>query len=433
MADAGGNQKEDERRSDETESRSTEEPKENEVLGLGTNERTGRIYYYSESHQEVLQYLREERLKDAEKQRRSHETESSSIEKTMGPTPVMGLSDSGRRSDGRTDSIQNITGSSSLPSTSMAGARDNEKEPVRRSDQEPDSTRIRQENEEIGRVYYYSESHQEVLQYLREERLKDAEKQRRIHGIESRSIKETIVKQEHSNADTRETLQQYHRRLRDEEMQQYHRRLRDEEMQRRRRETESRFWHRERDRSPGRRGSDSRLRFDERAQGWRGSHESRWRFDERPQGWRGSHESRWRFDERAQRRYEMDYSGFRPEERLLAHPQSGFIPDSRVSDPKGHDTEWSFERGRMEQIEWQRREPQYNLQEQRSRGEVRENSHMRGIMRQRREGQVREQRQRREAQETLRQQEMLENRNLDARDHQNTKQLGFKRNEGDGV
>ncbi|CAA0254170.1 putative transcription factor C3H family [Arabidopsis thaliana] len=97
MADAGDNQ----RISDEKESISTEETKENEDLGSGRND-TGH-HVYNEGHEEVLEYLKQERLKDADMQRKRHETESKSIE---GTTPDIRLSDSGKGSDERTDKIQ---------------------------------------------------------------------------------------------------------------------------------------------------------------------------------------------------------------------------------------------------------------------------------------------------------------------------------------
>lgn len=56
---------------------------ENEDLGSGIND-TGpdHVYYYNEDHEEVRQYLQQERLKDVEMRRRRHEKESRSIEKT---------------------------------------------------------------------------------------------------------------------------------------------------------------------------------------------------------------------------------------------------------------------------------------------------------------------------------------------------------------
>ncbi|CAL9216689.1 unnamed protein product [Arabidopsis halleri] len=202
MADAGDNQ----RRSDKKESKSIEETKENEDLGSGIND-TGpdHVYYYNEDHEEVRQYLQQERLKDVEMRRRRHETESRSIEKTKGTHLYE-----------RTDRVQK-TDSRSLPE---------------KKGKEDSVLRIN----EAGQIRDYK----------------------------------------HSSADTRDVVR----------------------MPRRRRETESRFWPQERDRSPVWRENESRMRFDERNQDWR-ENESRMRFDGRIQDWRDNdYETRWRSHER---------------------------------------------------------------------------------------------------------------------------------------
>ncbi|KAG7647940.1 Zinc finger CCCH-type [Arabidopsis thaliana x Arabidopsis arenosa] len=160
-------------------------------------------------------------------------------------------------------------------------------------------------------------------------------------------------------------------------------------------------------------------------QDWRES-ESERRFDERTQRTFG--------DERTQRRYGIEYSGARPEKR------SKIVPDFQMRDPRHHDTEWRFERERMERIERQRREAEENLQEQRQRDSIerqrreaeenlQEQRQRDSIERQRREAEenLQEQRQRdsierqrREAEENLqeqRQRDMPENHNVD--DQQN--------------
>ena len=60
------------------ETRSIRISQENEDLGSGRND-TGH-HVYNEGHEEVLEYLKQERLKDADMQRKRHETESKSIE-----------------------------------------------------------------------------------------------------------------------------------------------------------------------------------------------------------------------------------------------------------------------------------------------------------------------------------------------------------------
>ncbi|XP_023632952.1 putative zinc finger CCCH domain-containing protein 9 isoform X2 [Capsella rubella] len=87
MADARDNQK--------------EEPKENEDLRFGTNG-IGRMQQ-SLVPLKKRWSLQQERSRNVEMQRRGHEKESSSVEKTMGPPPVMGLSYLGRMSYERTD------------------------------------------------------------------------------------------------------------------------------------------------------------------------------------------------------------------------------------------------------------------------------------------------------------------------------------------
>lgn len=118
-------------------------------------------------------------------------------------------------------------------------------------------------------------------------------------------------------------------------------------------------------------------------------------------------------------------------QRTMAHDNLQIVSDSRMHDPRRHDTELRLEREKMvnRELEKQRIEPLI--------GPL-----VRRYMQAKRDKEV-EQRERASiesqrivAQENLRQQRlqgMRENQNVDAHDQEKTQELGFKGKEGDGV
>jgi hypothetical protein len=202
----------------------------------------------------------------------------------------------------------------------------------------------------------------------------------------------------------------------------------------------------------------------------------------------------WSFDVRTQRRYEIEYSGFRPEkraktsldsvepdsrkrleglenkreqenpqeperqrteaqdnlqefreqenpqnqiqinterQRTMAHDNLQIVSDSRMHDPRRHDTELRLEREKMVNRELEKQRIEHLI-----------DPLVRRYMQAKRDKEV-EQRERASiesqrivAQENLRQQRlqgMRENQNVDAHDQEKTQELGFKGKEGDGV